>query len=206
MLIPIYLAAGESRTHWLHCSEYPVLSSFLFLLQNAVGEVREAQLVRADAVGAAPRVEDHSLGGDEVPQGAVVRLLAVEAAIEVEDAVHRVATVAEDVEVEEASASPRISIQCCHSSMIYTFYVLHASHFNFPISYYGPASLRVGPNKCQPPSLTRRTRLAEPPKLRYDMLTMSAVLVQAAFSFTFEYIYASSVTTCCSSFYSSQAA
>jgi len=73
--------------------------------------VREAQLVRVGAVGAALRVEDQALGGDEVPQEAEVRLFAVEAAIEVEDAVHRVAMVVEE-DVEEASASPLISIVC----------------------------------------------------------------------------------------------
>ena len=98
---------------------YLVLISFV--PQNAAAEVREAQLVRADAVGAAPRVEDLSLGGDEVLQEAEGRLLAVEAAIEVEDAVHPVAMVVEDVEVEAASASPLISMRCRHSSMIYTF-------------------------------------------------------------------------------------
>ncbi len=82
--------------------------------------------------------------------------------------------------------------------MIYAFYLLHPSHFNFVTPFRGPASLQVGPNECQPPSLTSRTRSAEPPKLRYDMLTVYSVIVQATFSFALEYVYASSVTTCCS--------
>ena len=52
---------------------------------------------------------------------------------------------------------------------------LHQSHvflathvtLTFFISLRRPASLQVGPNKCQPPSLTSPTRSAEP--LKYEM-------------------------------------
>ena len=89
-----------------------------------VVEVREAHLVRAGAVGAALRVEEQVSGGDEVPQEAEVRLVAVEAAIEVEDAVHRVAV---SGDVEEASVSPLISIGCRHSPIIYKLHVVLAA-------------------------------------------------------------------------------
>lgn len=87
--------------------------------------------MRVGAVGAALRAEDQTSGGVEVPQEAEVRLFAVEAAIEVEDAVHRVA-VAEDV--EEASVSPLISIRCRHSFLI-MIYASRSLHFNYPIPW-----------------------------------------------------------------------
>lgn len=104
------LADGESMTHSFDCNEYLILNYF-FWPQNAAVEVREAQLVRegADAVGAVLRVVEQPSGGVEEPQEVEARLVAVEAAIEVEDAVCPVA-VAEAV--EEASDSPLISMRC----------------------------------------------------------------------------------------------
>ena len=137
--------------YWFNYSEYVVL---IFFAQNAVGEVREASLVRAGAVGAVLRVEEQALGGDEGFQEVEVGLDAVGVAIELEDAAHPV----EDV--EEGSDSILISICCRCKSLSLAARVITYSLMVIP------ASSRVGPRKCQPPSLTRRTRSAEPPKLR----------------------------------------
>lgn len=84
----------------------------------------------AGAVGAVLRVVVQPSGGVEEPQEVEARLVAVEAAIEVEDAVCPVA-VAEDV---EASDSTLISIRCdvvrppsitrfsCHARYSYLFH------------------------------------------------------------------------------------
>ena len=135
LLDPISLAAGESRTHSLGCSEYVVLIS---LAQNAVVEVREAQLARAVAVVAVSRVEEQASAGDEVPQEVEVALVVVEAAIGVEDAVYRVA-VAEDV--EEASDSTLISVRCRYRPMrMCTLFSCRSIHTLFA-SLRDPASL-----------------------------------------------------------------
>jgi len=92
-------------------------------------EVQEAQLVHADAVGVALRVEEQASGGDEVPQEAEVRLVAVEAAIEVEDAVCRVVVMAVE-DVEEASDSTLTSVRCrsavVATSLSFTHFSCHA--------------------------------------------------------------------------------
>ena len=99
--------------HWSNYSKYAVLIS---LAQNAVAEVREAHLARGAAVGAVLRAEEPVLGGDEEPREVGVDLVVVAAAIEVEDAAHRVALVADAEDAEEDSASTLISMRCpCRS-------------------------------------------------------------------------------------------
>ena len=111
--------------------------------------------MRVGAVGAALRVEDQVSGGDEGPQEAEVRLFAVEAAIEVEDAVHPVA-VAEDV--EEASVSPLTSIRCRHSSL---FMIYHRISFTLITSM-----ARLQPHyKLDPTNVSRRPLQGVPGRL-----------------------------------------
>jgi hypothetical protein len=121
------LPASESITRLFDSGLYLILTS---LRQSAAMEVREALSVHAGVVGPALRVEDQTLEGDEGPQEAEVRLVAVEeAAIEVEDAVRRAALAEVDVEVEEASDSIPTSVRCCYAviAFIFSCRVLHNS-------------------------------------------------------------------------------